>query len=88
MKAAQAFMLIVVQIGRTKPETLLRTRMFSSAQRIVTGSVPAEDFEKKATVKAGSIARKVFTGEIPFTRRIAGRITKICRRFAVMIAAK
>ena len=58
MKAAQPFMLIVVQIGRTKRETRGLTLRRASAEASVTGSVPAELFVKSATAMAGAILRK------------------------------
>ena len=81
MNAAQPFILIVVQIGRTNLETLLSTLRLSSADAIVTGRVPADDFEKSATAKAGSIPLAILNGFKPLSKRIAGRIMNICRRF-------
>ena len=76
MKAAQPFMLIVVQIGSTKRDTGFRTPSFSE-QAIVTGSVPAEDLEKKATMRAGNIPRATRIGLRPRARSTSGRMTSI-----------
>ena len=48
-------MLIVVQRGRTKRLILGKIPTFFSAASIVTGNVPADDFEKNATDRAGII---------------------------------
>ena len=76
MKAAQPFMLIVVQIGRTKRETVGFTLRFFSAEANVTGKVPAELFVKSATATAGAILRKTWSGLRPRTRRKSGRMMK------------
>ena len=77
MKAAHPFMLIVVHIGSTKRETFSLTPRFTSAQRMVTGRVPALDLEKNATVRAGSIPLKTRSGLMPRSSKRAGRITSI-----------
>ena len=65
MKAAQPFILMVVQIGSTKRETLGLTLQLSSAEAMVTGKVPADDFEKKATTKAGNMPLATRSGFKP-----------------------
>ena len=77
MNAAQPFMLMVVQIGSTKRETLLSTFKLSSAEAIVTGRVPAEDFENSATAKAGNIPRAILIGFKPRINRISGNTINI-----------
>ena len=69
-------MLIVVQIGRTKRETVGFTLRFFSAEANVTGKVPAELFVKSATATAGAILRKTWSGLRPRTRRKSGRMMK------------
>ena len=70
MKAAQPFILMVVQIGSTKREIFGLTWQLFSAEAIVTGKVPAEDFEKKATAKAGNMPRKMRNGFKPSLRSL------------------
>ncbi len=55
MNAAQPFMLIVVQMGNTNLATGALTPTLFSAHDSVTGRVPAEDLEKKATASAGAM---------------------------------
>ena len=62
IKAAQPFMLIVVQIGRTKREICFCTPSLFSAVSIVTGSVAAELFVNKAIKTAGIIRERVRIG--------------------------
>ena len=81
MNAAQPFMLMVVQTGRTNLETLLSTLRLSSAEAIVTGNVPADDFEKSATINAGNMPFAIFRGFRPRMRRMSGRTMNICMRF-------
>ena len=57
-------MLMVVQIGSTKRETVGLTLLFFSAQAIVTGKVPADDLEKNATNRALDIFLAVRKGLI------------------------
>ena len=76
MKAAQPFMLMVVQMGRTKRETFGSTPRRFSADESVTGSVAAELFVKRAITTAGLIARKTFSGLIFRASRNSGRTTK------------
>ena len=73
MKAAQPFMLIVVQIGRTKRETVGFTLRFFSAEANVTGKVPAELFVKSATATAGAILRKTWSAAEDDSRVLAER---------------
>ena len=65
MKAAQPFMLIVVQIGNTKRATAGCAFKLSSADANVTGNVAAEDFVNNATATAGDILRNTSTGFKP-----------------------
>ncbi len=58
MKAAQPFMLMVVQMGSTKRVTRGLMAALSSAERMVTGSVEADDLVKRAMSTAGIIWRK------------------------------
>ena len=88
MKAAQPFMLMVVQIGSTKRATGERTPTLFSEQAIVTGSVPAEDFEKNATASAGAMPLATRIGLRPRSRSRAGSTRSICTKFAVMTVAK
>ena len=76
INAAQPFMLMVVQIGNTKRETLLETPNLSSAVCIVTGNVAAELFVNRAINTAGIILPKVRTGFKPLAKRKSGRIMK------------
>ena len=71
MKAAQPFMLMVVQMGRTKRETEGFALRFCSAEARVTGRVAAELLVKSATATAGDILRKTWRGFSP--RRIRKR---------------
>ena len=57
MKAAQPFMLMVVQIGSTKRETFGLHFRFCSEHARVTGRVPAELLVKSATAIAWPIWR-------------------------------
>ena len=66
---AQPFIFIVVQIGSTKRETVGCTLLFCSAQAIVTGNVPAEDFEKNATKSALDIFPAVRHGLMRLTSK-------------------
>ena len=68
---------MVVQIGSTNLETLGFTPKLSSAEAMVTGKVPADDLEKKATAIAGSIPLAIFRGFNPRTNKIIGRIINI-----------
>ena len=74
MKAAQPFMLMVVQIGSTKRETLGLTPSRFSAEDRVTGRVAAELLVKMAMMTAGLIARKTFSGFRPRISRKTGRM--------------
>ena len=88
MNAAQPFMLIVVQIGSTKRETLLSTFKLSSAEAIVTGRVPADDFENKATANAGNIPRAIFNGFKPLKSKIVGKMMNIWIKLELITAPK
>ena len=81
-------MLIVVQIGKTKRATLGETFRLFSALCIVTGKVAAEDLEKKARVKAGSMAFATLIGFRPRKRSIKGKMMSICTKLAVRTVAK
>ena len=69
MKAAQPFMLIVVQIGSTKRVTLVFNLRPFSAQLKVIGKVPADDLEKKAIIKALLMPLIVLIGFKPLRSR-------------------
>ena len=88
MNAAHPFILMVVQIGRTNLETRLSTLRLSSAEAMVTGSVPADDLENKATANAGSIPFAILNGFKPRNKRITGRTMNICSRFAEITTLK
>ena len=81
-------MLMVVHIGSTKRETLSLTPRLTSEQRMVTGNVPADDFEKKATVKAGNMPLKTRIGLMPRSKRSAGSTMSIWMKLAVSTVAK
>ena len=85
IKAAQPFMLMVVQMGRTKRLMEGLMRMFSSAEAMVTGSVAAELFVKRATARAGDMAFMTRTGLRPRMRRKSGRTMKNWMRFPAMM---
>ena len=87
MKAAQPFMLMVVQMGRTKRETFGFTPSRFSAEESVTGRVAAELFVKRAITTAGLIARKTFSGLMPRARRNSGRTMKNWTAFPARITA-
>ena len=76
MKAAQPFMLMVVQIGSTKRETALLTFKFCSAEAMVTGRVPAELLVNRATATAGDIFLNTSIGFRPLASRKIGRTMK------------
>ena len=76
MKAAQPFMLMVVQMGSTKRDTLLDTPRRSSAVCIVTGSVAAELLVNSAINTAGIILPSVRNGFRPLASRKSGRMMK------------
>ena len=88
INAAQPFILMVVQIGSTKRLTDDLTPQLFSAHFMVTGRVAADDFEKKATVRAVIIPLKTFKGLSFLQRRNSGRTTNICTRLAVITVAK
>ena len=76
MKAAQPFILMVVQMGRTKRETLGFALRFFSAEARVTGSVPAELLVKSATAMAGDIFLNTSKGLRPLAKRKSGSTIK------------
>src|SRR5262249_20121846 len=76
MKAAQPFMLMLVQSGKAKLATLLSILARSWAQRTAVGTVALEDLVKKATVNAGIMALARPTGEIPFIFKKSGSTIK------------
>ena len=76
MKAAQPFMLMVVQMGRTNRATSGRAFSFISAERMVTGRVATELLVKSAISTAGHMALKTFQGFRPRARRKRGRTMK------------
>ena len=76
MKAAQPFMLMVVQMGRTKRATSGRAFRRVSADRMVTGSVAAELLVKRAMSTAGDMALKTFQGFNLLVNRKRGRMRK------------
>ena len=65
MKAAQPFILIVVQIGNTKRATEGWAFKLSSAEANVTGNVAAEDFLHIPPAPAGDILRNTSIGFKP-----------------------
>ncbi|MCH9610991.1 MAG: hypothetical protein S4CHLAM81_03030 [Chlamydiales bacterium] len=73
MKAAQAFILTTEQRGSVKPETFLETPTRSSMVCMVMGRAAPDDFEKKATDRAGPIALNVLIGEMPFAFKRRGK---------------
>ena len=87
MKAAQPFMLTVVQIGSTKRDTLLLTPTLCSAFSIVTGRVAAELLVKRAISTAGIMARKVLRGLMPLHSRKMGSTMRNCVRLPPMITS-
>ena len=78
IKAAQPFILMVVQMGSTKRATRGSTPSRSSALCIVTGSVAALLFVKRAIKTAGIIARSACNGLMPRANRNRGSTTKNC----------
>lgn len=62
-------MLMVVQMGNTKRDTLLDTSIRFSAVCIVTGNVAAELLVKSAISTAGIILPKVLIGLMPLAKR-------------------
>ena len=81
IKAAQPFMLIVVHIDNTKRDTSGLTLIFSSAERMVTGSVAAEDLVKRAISTAGDIFLSTSKGLSLRDRRKSGSTMKNCTQF-------
>ena len=81
MNAAQPFMLMVVQTGSTNLETRLSTLRLSSAEAIVTGRVPADDLENRATIRAGNMPLATLRGLRPRITRRSGRTMNIWMRF-------
>ena len=75
MKAAQPFILIVVQMGSTKRDTRGATFILFSADDIVTGSVAADDLVKSAISSAGYMALSALSGLMPRAKRKRGRTT-------------
>ena len=65
-------MLIVVQIGSTKRATFGLTLRLFSAQLIVIGKVPADDFEKKAINRALNMCLAVVIGFKPLASKNSG----------------
>ena len=76
IKAAQPFMLTVVQMGRTNRDTFGSTPSRCSAEDNVTGRVAAELLVKRAITTAGLIALNTFSGLIPRASRNKGSTTK------------
>ena len=76
MKAAQPFMLIVVQMGSTKRAISLRTPTRCSADSMVTGRVAALLLVKSAISTAGIIRPKMWMGLRPLAKRNKGRMMK------------
>ena len=87
MKAAQPFILMVVQIGSTNRATFESTPNRSSALCIVTGNVAAELLVNKAISTAGVIARITFIGFNPRTTKNNGSTTKNCNTLPPNITA-
>ena len=81
MKAAQPFMLMVVQMGSTNRDTPFRMPNRSSAVSMVTGSVPALLFVKSAISTAGIILAKTRIGFCPLAKRNSGNMMKNWMRF-------
>ena len=78
MNAAQPFILMVVQIGKTKRATFELTPSRLSAVSMVTGKVAAELLVKSAISTAGIILPSVRNGLMPRERRKRGRTMKNC----------
>ena len=76
MKAAQPFMLMVVQMGSTKRATRLLTPSRCSALSMVTGRVAAELLVKRAISTAGIMAPSTLTGFRPRSNSSIGNTTK------------
>ena len=76
MKAAQPFMLMVVQMGNTKRATRGETPFRFSADSMVTGNVAAELLVKRAMSTAGDMALNVFSGLMPRAKRNSGSTMK------------
>ena len=87
MNAAQPFMLMVVQMGNTKRDTLLDTPIRFSAVCIVTGNVAAELLVKSAISTAGIILPKVLIGLMPLAKRNNGSTMKNCTTLPPKITA-
>ena len=87
MKAAQPFILMVVQIGSTNRATFESTPNRSSALCIVTGNVAAELLVNKAISTAGVIARITFIGFNPRATKNNGSTTKNCNTLPPNITA-
>ena len=88
IKAAQPFILIVVQSGSKSLLIFGFIPRFFSVLAIVIGKVPDEDFEKKATANAGDTAFKVDKGLMPFAPSHRGRIIKPCIKLARRTTSK
>lgn len=76
MKAAQPFMLIVVQMGSTKRAMFCWMPKRFSAVFIVTGSVAALLFVNRAISTAGIILLNTCTGFSPLNSKNKGSTTK------------
>ena len=76
MKAAQPFMFTVVQTGRTKRAMFCLMPKRFSAVSMVTGSVAALLFVKKAMRRAGIIFLNTRTGFSPLNSKNRGSTTK------------
>ena len=76
IKAAQPFMLMVVQMGSTNRAMSLRTPRRFSADSIVTGNVAALLFVKSAISTAGIILPRTWMGFKPRANKNNGRMTK------------
>ena len=87
MKAAQPFMLMVVQIGSTKRETRGFTFTFCSAEARVTGRVAAELLVNSATAMAGDIFFITSIGFRPRASRNRGSTIKNWNRLPPMTTA-
>ena len=81
MKAAQPFMLIVVQMGSTKRAIRGSTPSLRSADSIVTGSVAALLLVKSAIITAGIMLLSTRMGLSPRTVSSSGSTTKNCTTF-------
>ena len=87
IKAAQPFILIVVQIGRTNLDTFGLTPSLFSADWSVTGRVAAELLVKSAIMTAGLMALRTLSGLIPLAIKNKGNTKKNCKALPIRMTA-